>query len=279
MKLSIITINKNNREGLRRTIESVVSQTFQEFEYIVIDGASTDGSAELIPEYPRIDYSVSEPDTGIYNAMNKGIARATGEYLLFLNSGDELVAKTILQTSIQHVKPDINFIYFDYLRSDGIQIQQASDISLNISDLFLSNICHQTIFYHKCLFSKYGTYSCDYKYYSDWERNIDLICNHNVKAVHIPLVLVKYDIAGISATSVHISHMDMETFKIVFKSTHFTFFPLQTRNSISLTHGVFSYYRQLSLCKNPFKLQKPPYLNRIQSIFCILLLIKRHLLS
>ena len=79
MKYSIITVNYNNREGLRRTIESVVSQTFRDFEFIVIDGGSTDGSADVLREYDsKITYWVSEKDAGIYNAMNKGIRKATG---------------------------------------------------------------------------------------------------------------------------------------------------------------------------------------------------------
>ena len=88
-KISIITINYNNCEGLRRTLESVAAQTCKDFEYIVIDGGSTDGSVELIKQYESIiSYWVSEPDRGIYHAMNKGVAKATGEYCNFLNSGD-----------------------------------------------------------------------------------------------------------------------------------------------------------------------------------------------
>ena len=97
MKLSIITINRNNAEGLRKTMESVLSQTYRDMEYIVVDGASTDQSVNVIKECVnqlknedrrmKLDW-MSEPDTGIYNAMNKGIKKATGEYLLFLNSGD-----------------------------------------------------------------------------------------------------------------------------------------------------------------------------------------------
>ena len=89
MKISIITINFNDRKGLCNTIESVLSQSYCNIEYIVIDGGSTDGSAELIKnKQERIAFWISEPDTGIYNAMNKGIAHATGDYCLFLNSGD-----------------------------------------------------------------------------------------------------------------------------------------------------------------------------------------------
>lgn len=88
MKYSIITINYNNADGLRRTIESVVNQTYKDIEYIIIDGGSTDGSVDVIKEYgSQIDYWVSEPDKGIYNAMNKGILQAHGEYLNFMNSG------------------------------------------------------------------------------------------------------------------------------------------------------------------------------------------------
>ena len=80
MKYSIITVNYNNKEGLRNTIESVIHQTYRDFEFIVIDGGSTDGSAEVLKEYDsQITYWVSEPDDGIYNAMSKGIAKATGD--------------------------------------------------------------------------------------------------------------------------------------------------------------------------------------------------------
>ena len=92
MKLSVVTINRNNASGLRKTIESVVNQTFHDFEYIVIDGASDDGSVDVIKEFAdKITYWVSEPDGGIYSAMNKGVRKAQGEYVQFLNSGDFLV--------------------------------------------------------------------------------------------------------------------------------------------------------------------------------------------
>ena len=89
MKLSIITVNLNNLEGLKKTYESVVSQTFTDYEWLVIDGGSTDGSREFIEQHQdKFAYWCSEPDKGIYNAMNKGIVRAKGEYLNFMNSGD-----------------------------------------------------------------------------------------------------------------------------------------------------------------------------------------------
>ena len=108
-KLSIITVNLNNREGLRKTAESVVSQTYKDYEWIVIDGGSTDGSKELIEQYAEhISYWVSEPDKGIYNAMNKGIRQAHGEYFLFLNSGDSLCDDDIVESfCVGNFKEDI----------------------------------------------------------------------------------------------------------------------------------------------------------------------------
>ena len=115
MKLSIITINYNNAIGLKKTIESLIEQSYQEYEYIVIDGGSDDGSKEVIWESLRYVSSwCSEKDTGVYNAMNKGIMRATGEYLLFLNSGDYLYDSTVLEDVTSTLSGE-DIIYGDLL--------------------------------------------------------------------------------------------------------------------------------------------------------------------
>jgi glycosyltransferase involved in cell wall biosynthesis len=129
LKLSIITVNYNNLEGLKKTIESVVSQTWQVFEYIVIDGGSTDGSAAYIEaQSVNIDYWVSEPDNGIYNAMNKGIKAATGEYLLFLNSGDDLTDLKALENNQIHLKEE-DIIYFDInvIKENSLYIKKSPE--------------------------------------------------------------------------------------------------------------------------------------------------------
>lgn len=116
MTLSIITVNLNNLEGLKRTYDSVVSQTFTDYEWLVIDGGSTDGSREFIEQHQdKFAYWCSEPDKGIFNAMNKGIVRAKGEYLNFMNSGDcfaceETVAEVFGKTGLLIYCMDIHFM-------------------------------------------------------------------------------------------------------------------------------------------------------------------------
>ena len=113
MKLSVITINYNNKEGLKKTIESVVSQIYQDFEYIVVDGGSTDGSIDIIREYDKhIDFWISEPDRGIYNAMNKGIKFSHGEFCLFLNSGDCLLSSTSISQVFPLIPRNIDIFSF-----------------------------------------------------------------------------------------------------------------------------------------------------------------------
>ena len=104
MKFTVITINYNNADGLRQTILSVVGQTCDDYEYVIIDGGSTDGSVEVIKEREdKISYWVSEKDGGIYNAMNKGVKAARGEYLIFMNSGDIFYDNKVLSDACLHI--------------------------------------------------------------------------------------------------------------------------------------------------------------------------------
>src|SRR5690554_2808646 len=121
IKLSVITVNLNNAAGLSKTLESVASQTFTNYEHIIIDGGSTDGSVDIIKDYERKFngapghlYWVSEPDKGIYNAMNKGIKVASGEYCNFLNSGDYYISAPTLSTIFDH-NPNSDILYGDAL--------------------------------------------------------------------------------------------------------------------------------------------------------------------
>jgi glycosyltransferase involved in cell wall biosynthesis len=197
-RLSIITVNLNNKDGLRRTVESVVSQTWREFEFILIDGGSEDGSEALLKEYKAaIDYAVSEKDSGIYEAMNKGIIEAKGEYLLFLNSGDRFISDASLQIALScDFSEDI--VYCDVKSNIDGHIRSFPDI-LRFSDFYYGTINHQCTFIKKKLFETYGYYNEENRIVSDWEFYIKAIFLHQATTRHLPLTLVEFDFSkGIS---------------------------------------------------------------------------------
>lgn len=172
-KLTIITINYNNRDGLKKTIESVVTQKDQDFEYIVIDGGSTDGSVEIIKEYEKfIDYWISEPDAGIYNAMNKGVAVAHGEYCNFLNSGDFYYDNEVVRRFNNYPPIQLTDIVLGYevLVDDKGKEHFHRDVKdeIHLLDLVVSAISHQSSFIRTEICRKYP-YDENYKIVSDWK--------------------------------------------------------------------------------------------------------------
>ncbi|MCR5444411.1 MAG: glycosyltransferase [Bacteroidales bacterium] len=201
MKLSIITVNLNNRDGLQKTIESVVSQTFRDFEWIIIDGGSTDGSKELIEQYAdHFSYWISEPDKGIYNAMNKGIKVANGEYLQFLNSGDSLYEKDTLQ-KVFNGSDTYDILFGSCIVHDpyaGIYEHGAKDTMFTAFQLLSKSLPHQASFIKKKLFNKYGFYDEKFKICADMKFFYDVIVNHNATIRRLPYIIAHFDGDGIS---------------------------------------------------------------------------------
>jgi glycosyltransferase involved in cell wall biosynthesis len=196
LKLSIITINYNNLEGLKKTLESVVNQTWQEFEYIVIDGGSTDGSAAYIESQSEyFDYWVSEKDSGIYNAMNKGIVKATGEYLLFLNTGDILNNNFAIKDFFSHPNFFGDIIYGNYKFEEGGKVYPD-----HLTPLFFvrSSLPHQSTFFKKEVFEKMGLYEEKYKVVSDRAFYIKCFLSNQFIFTHINYPLTVFDLSGIS---------------------------------------------------------------------------------
>jgi len=167
--LSIITINFNNRLGLKKTIESIISQTFKEFEWIVIDGGSTDGGKELLEKYQQhFSYWVSEPDNGIYHAMNKGISHVHGEYVNFMNSGDIFYNDTTLEEFFNNQLTG-DLVYGEWLESIGTDlIPQFTPKEVSLDYFFKGNICHQSAFIKSNIIKKYG-FDEKYKIVADWQ--------------------------------------------------------------------------------------------------------------
>ncbi len=216
MKLSVITINWNNFEGLKGTVESVINQTYDDFEYIVIDGGSTDGSAEYLEQNKEyFAYLVSEPDKGVYNAMNKGVAKAKGEYCLFMNSGDELIDNGILKKifAIIHKDKSYDFIYGDVLFTRRGKIISKTNITRDITGLYLykSTIPHQSILIKSKLLIN-NKYDESYKIISDWAHMFECIVMKNATTKKIDLFISKYDVTGISSTNYYLTAQERDHF-------------------------------------------------------------------
>ena len=195
MRISIITINYNNCEGLRRTIESVVNQTCRNFEYIIIDGGSTDGSVEVIKRYAgEIDYWVSEPDKGIYNAMNKGVVVSHGDYCLFLNSGDNLRDNEILEKVYEQAL-DADIVCGSIAVAGKYLLPSPKDVSLGF--FYRGSLNHPAAFVRKEWLQKYP-YDETLKILADRKFFIQALVVGGASYKCIPLVVSDFDDNGIS---------------------------------------------------------------------------------
>jgi glycosyltransferase involved in cell wall biosynthesis len=202
-KISVITINYNNKSGLEKTLLSVCSQTNKNFEYIVIDGGSTDGSENLLEEYKnKISYSISENDNGIYHAMNKGIKVATGDFLVFMNSGDTFYNETIIDTIANELKNTDVIVYGDVLVKNeltGYQNIQIHPEKLTFKYFYQQTICQQACIIKKSLFDTIFYFNENHKIVSDWAFLIVAIFINKVSVRKIPYVLAIFDCSGISS--------------------------------------------------------------------------------
>jgi glycosyltransferase involved in cell wall biosynthesis len=211
MKLSIITINYNNAAGLKKTLESVAVQTYTDFEHIIVDGASTDGSVEIIKEYaqkaesqePRVKSMIwtSEPDTGIYNAMNKGVRKAIGEYVLMLNSGDYLVDEYVLERII----PELDGT--DIVQGNIVVGQEDKEIikcgygksDISFIDVMKGHFLHQASFCKNDLFERYGCFDESYRINGDTVFFAKCLGFGNALFRYVDINIAHFDTTGISA--------------------------------------------------------------------------------
>lgn len=199
MKLTIITVNLNDKAGLERTLRSVAAQTYQDFEHIIVDGLSKDGSQDLFINNPAVDNWLSEKDKGVYDAMNKGISLAKGEYLLFLNSGDSLFAHDSLATVIPHLNA-IDLVYGNLCLGDPADANLFTPPAVLTFDyLAVSSLPHPASFIKRELFDKYGRYELDYKIVADWVFFVKTIARENISYKHIEQVISVFYLNGMSS--------------------------------------------------------------------------------
>ena len=200
-------MNLNNAAGLRRTIESVISQTATDIEYIVIDGGSTDGSEAVIRSYQdKLAYWVSEPDRGIYQAMNKGIVRATGEYCQFLNSGDYLSGSDVTERMLANM-PDCSILYGNEIRyvHGKVTIEKSyAGRPITLLDMYRSTLFHSSAYIRRILFDKYGLYDEGLKIVSDWKFYLITVGLNNETVAYRDINLVWFDMSGISSSNTNL---------------------------------------------------------------------------
>lgn len=197
--ISVVTINKNNRDGLRKTIESVINQTyFDNIEYIIIDGGSTDGSIGVIEEYgDKIAYWVSEPDGGIYSAMNKGVDVSNGEYSIFLNSGDYFCTNYVMQKIALHLDKDI--VYGDEYKIKNENNKYLSKYPDKLDESFFRKTAlpHQSSLIRTSLL-KENKYSEEWKLLGDWKFFREMIMEKGATYKHVPIAISCYGLDGVS---------------------------------------------------------------------------------
>ena len=214
MKLSIITINCNNAEGLRKTLSSVASQTYRDIEHIIIDGASTDGSVDVIKEYEAVNslnvHSLniiwsSEQDDGIYNAMNKGIRKATGDYIQILNSGDVLAASNVIERMMEALHDrKVGILYGNMIKKDyatGKVIGKSGKEECTLLTFYAGTLNHDCCYIRRDLFEQYGLYDENLKIVSDWKWFLQVIGLGNVMPVYVNIDVTIFDASGISETN------------------------------------------------------------------------------
>ena len=198
MRFSVITINYNNKEGLEHTIESVLSQTNKDYEYIIIDGGSTDGSMDVIKTYQdHITYWLSEKDQGVYHAMNKGVIQAHGDYCIFMNSGDSFHSPNILE-SLKDYQEDI--VCGKVIKGNATTASGLATPSITMVDLMRASLPHQAMLIKRDLLVKHP-YDERYKILSDWKFCLETIVIENCTFRNIDVIVADYDTSGISSNS------------------------------------------------------------------------------
>jgi glycosyltransferase involved in cell wall biosynthesis len=223
LKVSIITVNYNNADGLEKTINSVMHQSYANLEFIVIDGGSTDRSPAIINAYnENISYWVSEKDGGIFNAMNKGITVSTGDYLIFINSGDLLVDNNIIQEVAKSGMIE-DLVYGNVIFTKGDSRKEwIPDQELSFNTFYKQSIPHQSTFIKRSLFDEVGLYSENYRMVSDWEFFMLAVCKFQCSYRHMDKFIATFDETGITSDPANYPAMAIER-KSVF-DTHFSRF-------------------------------------------------------
>lgn len=209
MKISLLTVSLNSAATIKQTIESITSQDYKDIEYIIVDGNSTDATVEIIKSYNSfINAWISEPDKGIYDAMNKAISMATGEVVGILNSDDfyandqilSQVAKAFLDPSIDVVFGDLVFVDPANLNKVVRKYSSEKWHPEKFARGFMP--AHPTVFVRRRYYEQYGLFKTDYKIAADYELLIRFLYVHHLRYKYLPLTMVKMRRGGVSSRNI-----------------------------------------------------------------------------
>lgn len=216
-KISVITVVYNDANGIKKTIDSVASLDYPNIEYIIIDGKSTDNTVDVIQDNNVIISKwVSEPDNGIYDAMNKGIGMSTGDWLIFMNAGDEFADKKAISYIIPYIN-DYDIIYGSMLRVSDTVNYITRGITSDHPDAFdfmHGSLGHQASFISRKIFEKTGNYSTEYKLASDAKFFYDAIVIHSARTKYIDKIIAKFSLGGVSTINRQLYNNERKAFLI-----------------------------------------------------------------
>jgi len=220
--ISIVIVVYNGGSTLQKAIESVVSQTYQYIELIIIDGGSKDNTLEVINNFKnRIAYFTSEKDAGVYDAMNKGIAAAKGEWLFFLGADDRLYNDDVIaDIFLNKDLTGTDFLYGDVeLTSNKKRFGGEKDFKR----LLEKNICHQAIFHRRNIFDKLGSFNKRYPVLADFEMNIRIFRDESIRKKYLSSIITFFNNRGMSCNTLD-RHFHGDMLKILLEKDKIPFF-------------------------------------------------------
>ena len=233
IKISVVTVCYNAEKTIEATIKSVLNQSYCNVEYIIIDGGSTDGTIEIIKKYSdKVTYWISEPDNGIYDAMNKGISMALGDFILFIGSDDTIFDCNVLLNVANFIGNNRNSVFYGDVILSPKDIRYAGRFSK--WTLVQKNICHQAIFYPTDIL-KNNLYDLRYRSFSDYNENM-ILWGKGIPYTYMPLIISKFKTGGVSAKGDE--EFETQRGRII-------------RNSLGLT--AYIYYLLRRCCSNIIK--------------------------
>lgn len=254
MKISVITVCYNSENTIEHTIKSVIGQTYGNIEYVIIDGKSSDNTLSIIGRYKdKITKVISEKDNGIYDAMNKGVAYSTGDYLFFLNADDKFYDNYVIEKIVSRLSEHAtDFIYgnLNVVNKDKNTSFIKKQDKLNKIYLLKNTPCQPTLFSHRRVFERCGIFNTDYKIVSDYEWILKAILEYKVSCQYVDVVINNFNIGGMSTNIKHNELQDKERDEVINK--YFTPFYRKSYEFISKYMRSLTKYPLTSAILNLF---------------------------